>query len=107
MDAPLRVPAEGGEYVLTRRPDPRKLWNPALYDFTPADQFDIRGTYVTEHTRKEGVGAPMVAVGREMNKEAETDFSTAAHLLRRHRDHPFRGPARRRRLSKIRSRPRA
>jgi pimeloyl-ACP methyl ester carboxylesterase len=72
---PLRVPAEGGEFVLTRKPDPRKAWNPALYDFTPADQFDIHGTYVTEHTRKEGLGAPLVAVGREANKDAATDFS--------------------------------
>ncbi len=58
---PLRVPAEGGDYVLTRKPDPRKLWNPALYEFTPADQFDVHGTYVSEHTRKEGLGAPIVA----------------------------------------------
>jgi pimeloyl-ACP methyl ester carboxylesterase len=72
---PLCVPAEGGDYVLTRKPDSRKLWNPALYDFTPADQFDIHGTYVREHTRKEGLGAPIVAVGREMNKDAKTDFT--------------------------------
>ena len=63
------------DYVLTRKPDPRKLWNPALYDFTPADQFDIHGTYVREHTRKEGLGAPIVAIGREMNLEAKTNFS--------------------------------
>jgi hypothetical protein len=72
---PLRVPAEGGDYVLTRKPDSRKLWNPALYDFTPADQFDIHGTYFREHRRKEGLGAPIVAVGREMNKDAKTDFT--------------------------------
>ena len=72
---PLRVPAQGGDYVLTRKPDPRKLWNPALYDFTPADQFDIHGTYVREHTRKEGLGAPLVAIGREMNPDAKTNFS--------------------------------
>ena len=72
---PLTVPAAGGEYVLTRKPDPRPQWNPALYDFTPADQFDIHGTYVAEHERKEGLGAPTVAVGREANKNARTDFS--------------------------------
>lgn len=72
---PLRVPATGGEFVLTRKPDPRKAWNPALYDFTPADQFDVHGTYVTEHSRKEGLGAPVVAVGRETNKNAAKDFT--------------------------------
>src|SRR4051794_18835771 len=30
---PVRVPAAGGEFVLSRKPDARKGWNPALYDF--------------------------------------------------------------------------
>ncbi|MES2923776.1 MAG: alpha/beta hydrolase [Verrucomicrobiota bacterium] len=72
---PLQVTAAGGEFVLTRKPDPRKAWNPALYEFTPADQYDIHGTYVTERTVREGVGAPLVAVGREMNKDAVADFA--------------------------------
>lgn len=72
---PLRVPANGGEFVLTHRPDPRPQWNPALYDFTPADQFDVRGTYVTERTTRDGIGAPIVAVGREVNKEARANFT--------------------------------
>src|SRR5215475_2887451 len=73
---PLRVPASSGEFVLTHRPDPRPQWNPALYEFTPADQFDVRGTYVTERTTREGIGAPLVAVGRELNKEARANFTT-------------------------------
>jgi pimeloyl-ACP methyl ester carboxylesterase len=67
---PLRVPTSDGEFVLTHKPDPRPQWNSALYDFTPADQFDVRGTYVTERTTRDGIGAPAVAVGREVNKEA-------------------------------------
>src|SRR6516165_2333546 len=73
---PLRVPANGGEFVLTHRHDPRPQWNPALYEFTPADQFDVRGTYVTERTTHDGIGAPVVAVGREVNKEARANFTT-------------------------------
>src|SRR5260370_1269975 len=72
---PLRVPASGGDFILTHRPDPRPQWNPALYTFTPADQFDIHGTYVTERTTREGIGAPIVAVGREINKDARANFS--------------------------------
>ena len=72
---PLRVPSNGGEFVLTHRPDPRPQWNPALYVFTPADQFDVRGTYVTERTTRDGIGAPIVAVGREVNKEARANFT--------------------------------
>jgi pimeloyl-ACP methyl ester carboxylesterase len=33
------------------------------------------GTYVTEHSCKEGVGAPTVATGRGMNENAAKDFS--------------------------------
>ncbi|MCX6879709.1 MAG: alpha/beta hydrolase [Verrucomicrobia bacterium] len=72
---PLRVPAVGGEFLVTHRPDPRPAWNPALYDFTPADEFDISGSYVTEHSRKEGLGAPTVATGRGLNANAAKDFT--------------------------------
>lgn len=71
---PIRVPAAGGEYLLTHRRDPRKSWNPALYDFTPADQFDVRGRYVTERERKEGVGAPQVVIGRQPNENCAAEF---------------------------------
>ena len=40
---PLTVPGSNGGFVLTHRPDPRPQWNPALYEFIPADQFDVRG----------------------------------------------------------------
>jgi pimeloyl-ACP methyl ester carboxylesterase len=72
---PLRVPASGGDFVLTHKPDPRPQWNPALYTFTPADQFDVHGTYVTERTTRAGLGAPVVAVGREVSKDARVNFS--------------------------------
>ncbi len=72
---PLRVPASGGEWVLTQKPDPRPQWNPALYTFTPADQFDVHGTYVASRVKRDGLGAPLVAVGRELNKDAHANFS--------------------------------
>ncbi len=72
---PLEVPATDGEFLLTRKPDARKNWNPALYDFTPADEFEVKGTYVTERSTREGLGAPLVAVGREVNKDAASEFS--------------------------------
>lgn len=72
---PMEVPAAEGGFVITRKPDTRKNWNPALYDFTPADQFEVKGTYVTDHSLKEGIGAPVVAVGREINRDSAKDFS--------------------------------
>ena len=72
---PLAVPGDNGGFVLTHRPDPRLQWNPALYEFTPADQFDVRGKYVSERTIRKGLGAPLVAVGREAYKGARAAFS--------------------------------
>jgi pimeloyl-ACP methyl ester carboxylesterase len=71
---PLRVPSAGGDFTLTRQPDPRPQYNPALYDLTPADQIEIKGTYLTTRSRKEGLGAPLVAVGKELRKDARETF---------------------------------
>jgi pimeloyl-ACP methyl ester carboxylesterase len=67
---PLPVPTAQGEFVLTYKPDPRPEWNPALYEFTPADEFDVGGKYVTERTTRDGIGAPIVAVETEESKNA-------------------------------------
>lgn len=72
---PVTLPEKDGGYVLDFRRDPRKEWNPALYKLTPADEFDVKGTYVSQRSIKEGVGAPLVAVGREKNKDVHKNFS--------------------------------
>ena len=72
---PLTVPSEQGEYVLTHKPDSRPEWNPSLYDFTPADQFDVVGQYVTKRTVRDGIGAAIVAVEREPKKDARRSFA--------------------------------
>jgi pimeloyl-ACP methyl ester carboxylesterase len=72
---PLTVPSAQGDFVLTHNPDPRPEWNPALYEFTPADEFDVGGKYVNERTTRDGIGAAIVAVEREPNKNARQDFA--------------------------------
>ncbi len=67
---PLSVPASSGEWILTHKPDPRPQWNPALYTFTPADQFDVHGTYVDKRVTRPGIGAPTVAVARNLDPSA-------------------------------------
>lgn len=72
---PLMVSADSGNFVLTRRPDSRREWNPALYDFKPADQFDVGGVFIKERKQKQGLGAPVVAIGREPNPNSRADFT--------------------------------
>lgn len=74
---PLRVPAEGGDFLLTTRPPKNKIADPALYEFTPADQFDVKGTYVSERTLKPGLGAPLVATGKNAREDAKAMFAPA------------------------------
>jgi hypothetical protein len=64
----LSVPTAQGEFVLTYKADPRPEWKPALYEFTPAGEFDVGGKYVTERTTRAGIGAPIVAVERQASK---------------------------------------
>jgi pimeloyl-ACP methyl ester carboxylesterase len=71
---PLTIPSAAGDFTLTHKPDPRAEWNPALYEFTPADEFDVGGKYVTERTTRFGIGAPIVAVEREP-KNRRADFA--------------------------------
>jgi len=71
----LIVPGAHGDFVLTHKPDPRPEWNAALYDFTPADEFDVGGKYVTERTTRDGMGAAIVAVEREPEKNARQKFA--------------------------------
>lgn len=72
---PLAVPSAGGAYTLTHKPDPRPQYSPALYDFTPADQIDTKGAYVARRSRKAGLGAPLVAVGKGLRKDARETFT--------------------------------
>ena len=71
---PLEVPTSNGTLLLTNKRDPRPMWNPALYNFTPADEFTIGGTYVKEHVTRPGIGAPVVAVGKKPNKDWRTNY---------------------------------
>jgi pimeloyl-ACP methyl ester carboxylesterase len=57
---PMRV-GTNGDFTLTWKRDPRPEWNLALYDLIPADELDFKGTYVKDHVKKDGIGAPLVA----------------------------------------------
>jgi pimeloyl-ACP methyl ester carboxylesterase len=72
--SPLTIPSPAGDFTLMHQPDPRPEWNPSLYEFTPADEFDVGGKYVTERITRPGIGAPIVAVEREP-KNRRADFA--------------------------------
>lgn len=73
---PLRVPTAKGEYVITNQPDPRPGWQPELYDLVPASEIDVSGTYVSDRISKQGLGAPLVSIGREATRNSKQNFET-------------------------------
>ncbi|HEY4281998.1 MAG TPA: alpha/beta fold hydrolase [Chthoniobacterales bacterium] len=75
-DRAIKVPAPEGEYSLTsvRPAEPER--NPAAYEIIPADSIVIGGTYLDRRVTVPGIGAPVVAVGREENKDFRKTFAT-------------------------------
>src|SRR5437870_5290816 len=76
---PMRVGANG-EYTLTWNRDPRPEWNLALYGLVPADQLDFKGTYVKDHVKKDGIGAPLVAE-RTLTAQQASALFCAPHIF--------------------------
>jgi pimeloyl-ACP methyl ester carboxylesterase len=72
---PLRVPTADGGFVLTWKRDPDPQRNPALYDLVPVDELRVKGVYVRDHERKEGIGAPLVAIERGVNRHSQRDYT--------------------------------
>src|SRR6266487_3781368 len=76
---PMRVGANG-EFTLTWKRDPRPEWNLALYDLIPADELDFKGTYVKDHVKKDGIGAPLVAE-RTLTAQQASQLFCAPHIF--------------------------
>ncbi len=73
---PMQVPAVDGGFRLSYRDihNSQKRWNPALYDFIPSDEIEVKGIYVDKHVTRSGLGAPLVAVGKKNDEAARADF---------------------------------
>ncbi len=73
---PMQIPGTDGGFRLSYRSThgSQKNWNPALYDFIPSDEIEIKGIYVENHVIRGGLGAPLVAVGKTNDKAARADF---------------------------------
>ena len=65
----------GGVYSLTSVRHPGTDRDPANYQLIPADSLKIGGTLLEKRVTVEGIGAPVVAIGREEKK----DFRQGVH----------------------------
>src|SRR6266480_1130495 len=67
------------ELTLTGKKDPAKPeQNPALYELIPTDELRYHGAYVKNDVKKEGIGAPLVAVRHLTPEKASELFAPPA-----------------------------
>jgi pimeloyl-ACP methyl ester carboxylesterase len=84
----LDIPAPNGNYSLTAAKNSNPDRNPANYELTPADSIVVGGTYFERRVTLEGIGAPVVAVGREEKKDFRESltsrrlYATATGIIR-------------------------
>jgi pimeloyl-ACP methyl ester carboxylesterase len=67
------------KFTLTGRKDTDKPeQNPGLYDLIPVDELRYHGTYVKNDVKKEGIGAPLVAVRHLSSEKAAEMFAPSS-----------------------------
>jgi pimeloyl-ACP methyl ester carboxylesterase len=75
---PVQVGANN-KLTLTGKLDPAKPeQNPALYELVPTDALSYHGAYVKHDVKKDGIGAPLVAVRRLTPEKASELFAPPA-----------------------------
>ena len=48
-------------------PDPRPEYHPSNFEILPADRYDFKGKLIGERSIKQGLGAPVIAVGKDLD----------------------------------------
>jgi pimeloyl-ACP methyl ester carboxylesterase len=72
----LSVPSPDGDYLVTTIRHGGAERDPAGYRIIPADSIVVGGAYFEKRSTVEGVGAPVVAVGREAKTDFRKSFAT-------------------------------
>ncbi len=82
-DAPLSCRSgDGGEWSLRLPPpDPRPEYHPSRFEIRPTDRYKFRGKLVRERIVKQGLGAPVVAVGRDLDLAKIDPFAPPTHVF--------------------------
>ena len=76
---PWNQPVPVGALTFTGRKDPAKPeQNPALYDLIPTDGLTFHGAYVKNDVKKDGIGAPLVAIRHLTAERAAALFAPRA-----------------------------
>lgn len=73
--APVQCPGANRIWSLSIKRDPRPERNPSNFKIEPADIYQFKGTLVVQRAVKEGVGAPLVVMSKNINPEKIDPFA--------------------------------
>lgn len=76
------IPSASGSPWMLRLTPPYKQrqFAPKLFEFHPADRYDFRGRLVGERVLKEGIGAPLIVVGKDFDYVKLDRFAQGKNL---------------------------
>jgi hypothetical protein len=73
----IPIAADQGNYILTSPKPLDAEHDPSRYDLFPADTLTIGGKFFQNHPTVDGIGAPLVAVGRSENPQFRQRYKLA------------------------------
>jgi hypothetical protein len=81
--APVIAPAAGGEAWSMRLtpPDPRPEFHPSKFLILPSDRFEFTGKLVGTRMIKQGLGAPIVVQGDDLDLSRVDEFVQGKHIF--------------------------
>lgn len=81
-DRAVQAPAANGNTWSLRLTPPFKQsqYHPSHFKFAPADRYDLRGELVGERVRKNGLGAPIVVTGSDLDYVELDPFAQGKHV---------------------------
>ena len=81
-EKPLSCPSrdkDNWSFTLTP-PDPRPEYHPSNFHMLPSDRYRFKGTRVGERVLPEGMGAPVIVIGKDFDFTKIDQFAQGKHL---------------------------
>lgn len=79
--SPLHCPGSNKTWVFSIQRDPQPERNPSNFKIQPADHFKFKGTLVAQRTLKEGIGAPLIVMSKDVEPEKIDVFSQGNRIF--------------------------
>lgn len=76
----LRCPGASHAWNFSLKRDPPPERNPSNFKIEPADIYNFKGTLIVQRTIKDGLGAPLVVMSKDIDPEKLDPFAQGKHI---------------------------